>query len=174
MIANFQASGLSKSAYCRQEGIPLTTFAGWEKEIKKRDAEVADEQQKRTARRGGRKRNRGGNARQLREQFWQKAVARFVTSGLSEEAFCTQEDFFPPTFAYWKSQVLQNIEAKEATEQHQTFVPLIVAEQAPRAAEERRNSVAEIVFSRGSVLLFGGIDLETAITLLRAVTEVRE
>jgi len=173
MIANFQASGLSKSAYCRQEGIPLTTFAGWEKEIKKRDAEVADEQQKRTARRGGRKRNRGGNARQLREQFWQKAVARFVTSGLSEEAFCTQEDFFPPTFAYWKSQVLQNIEAKEATEQHQTFVPLIVAEQAPRA-EERRNSVAEIVFSRGSVLLFGGIDLETAITLLRAVTEVRE
>jgi hypothetical protein len=176
LVGKYEASGLpSKSAFCKAEGIKLSSFCAWINELARRDSAVENKKKERQ-RNAERKRQwrvrRQSGSESVRQEFWRKALARFKKSSLSVAAFCAQEGYYPPTFAHWKH-LLEEKEHAQAQTKSQTFVPVVVSEDKNQMSDSQRKPAAEIAFAGGSILFFDSIDLETAKTLLRAVSEVR-
>lgn len=106
MISKWNASGLSKTAFCNAEGVKVALFCSWETVIRRRDIErtLEERREKRQARqkRGERSKGEKSKSRHLkaREDYWRNALSRFAKSGRSKEQFCAKEGLFLPTFSF--------------------------------------------------------------------------
>jgi hypothetical protein len=177
LLAKYEASGLaSKSAFCKVEGIKLSSFCAWVNELARRDSELENksERQRNAERKRQWRIRKQSDSESARQKFWRKALARFKTSGLSEAQFCQQEGYHAPTFVHWKH-LLEGQDSEVAVAmqvEHQLFVPVNVPENKNHSSNSQCKAVAEIVFANASIRLFESIDLETAKILLRAISEV--
>jgi hypothetical protein len=123
----------------------------------------------------------GGSSRRDREkeQFWRKAIGRFLASNLSKSQFCKKEGLSIDLLRYWTAAIAQRdeerrlVESRKAKQPDKTFLPVVVVEhKAPdRLPGTQQMAVAEMVFAGGSVLVFNGITTDTVRALWLALRE---
>lgn len=115
-----------------------------------------------------------------KEKFWRLAIERWRQSGLSQHAFCDEEDLTPATFSSWKEIIRQRDEEEneerernEGIRGRQTFAPVRVAidGESMGTTNHQAKPVAELRIQNIVVLVFAGADRETLQSLLALLKE---
>jgi hypothetical protein len=117
-----------------------------------------------------------------REQYWREILARFSDSGKTRAQFCKDEGHKVDLFCYWTKVIPQrDAELKQARASVKkkapaAFVPVTVTDDICRPIQEtnKRQAVAQINFSGGSVLLFENVDFALLKSLLQALKETAQ
>lgn len=117
-----------------------------------------------------------------KEKFWRHAIERWRQSGLSQYAFCDQEDLTPATFSSWKEIIRQRDEEENEERERAegirgrqtTFAPVSMVTDAAEAISHQAKPVAELRIQNLVVLIFAGADRETLQSLLTFLKEVRQ
>ena len=115
-----------------------------------------------------------------REQTWREIMARFEQTGLSQQAFCEQEQIKLTTFGYWRRELKRrdrqgesvkprgtlasaNKESSPTNTETPLFVPVQVSQVLPA-------SLCEIVLPDGLVIrVQSARDLEPVVRLVRTL-----
>ncbi len=119
-----------------------------------------------------------------KEKFWRHAIERWRQSGLSQYAFCDQEDLTPATFSSWKEIIRQRDEEENEERERAegirgrqtTFAPVnvVIDENSACATNHQAKPVAELRIRNLVVLVFAGADRETLQSLLAILKEERK
>lgn len=104
-------------------------------------------------------------------------MARQLESGLSQNAFCTQEGLNPNNFSWWKREIKRRQKEKPAKEipaqDPPIFVPVTNAQAGKQDSEATiAGPIAEIDISSGTVKIFAGIDRHTLHEIFAVFREV--
>ncbi len=93
--ARCSESGLSQVEFCKREGLNPSNLCWWKRMLAARDAapvqtgiefeQDPDDEQK--------------------ENYWREIVARFSTSGLSNDAFCKKKAIKAQAFCWWRGEI---------------------------------------------------------------------
>lgn len=163
-LARFEASGLTQAEFCRQEKLHTSSLCWWRREIAARDAQPVQSEQ------------RQPESSVDRVKYWRKMIAKFNTSGLSKEDFCTTERIRPMQFTWWRAELHRRNEQKrkEVAKPLDMFVALNVPrEEQVSQAEAEPCAIAEINIAAGTVRISDTARVDALIALLRAFKELQ-
>lgn len=165
VLADFRASGLSQTEFCKQQGVDLKKFGWWKRELTRRDAAVSTNAPVL-------KRNKEGEL-----AYWRKILTRFKTGNLSKYEFCEKEGIKPAAFSWWRGELQRRDTARSVdfarpqVSAENMFVPVQVSE--PKASRPAAPSpIAEIELSTRTVRIFQAVTTEHLLTLVRLIKEL--
>ena len=119
-----------------------------------------------------------------KERFWRDKIERQRTSGLSQIEFCAREGVNSGTFNCWihilqrrdeEAVAAKRVAAKKKWREKskRKQAPLFVAVGPPSNGNHQlpNNKVAEIVFTGGRIIIFGGIEIALVQAIIQALKE---
>jgi len=115
IIKDWDRTGLNGAAYCRERGLVYSQFRDWRLEIKRRDAELAEEEEEemkadrhlpnRTADSTSAGAESGTPTDRKSEQHWRLVMAEWRASGLSQAEYCRQRGIKYGQFTDWMQRI---------------------------------------------------------------------
>jgi hypothetical protein len=165
-LIRFAESGLTQAEFCRQESINISNICWWKREIAARDAQ-------------DKKDNTKKHEGEQRLVYWRKMVAKFNTSGLSKDDFCTREGIKPSAFCWWRAELIRR-NTKKSQEfarplqaGSEIFVPLLPANPRPvRQVSREPHAIAEIDIAIGMIRIFETDNTDNLLALLKVIREL--
>lgn len=160
-IASFEESGLTQVEFCKRENLNANNLSWWKRQIAARDAETSVEKPGQL------------ESFDARMKYWRTMIAKFNSSRLSKDAFCTRENIKPAAFCWWRGELQRRDRQKSmaVAQPINMFVP--VNAPPPAAARKREpNVIAEIDIVAGVVRVFDTASSDELVALLQAMKEL--
>jgi hypothetical protein len=134
LLKDWDASGLSGAEYCRRKGITYSQFRDWRIEIRKRNSEIEEIEQK-----------SAGDS--VVEMNWREIIAEWRSSGLTGAEYCRRKQIIYWQLANWK----QKISRLDAQAQHAAQKALARQQKSKAVKTQMKRSQANMDAAQHSV-----------------------